>query len=309
MTLGIDVLAAVLSRLQGILVTVSIVTMMAAMGTRMTPGDVRRTTREYNLVSRWVLANLVVVPLFAVFFSAVFGIGESILLGLLLVAVAPGAPFIPQLVALAGEDSQEAVRFTAALTVVATVTVPLLVAGALAVLDAETGFSPWRFLLPLLLVLVVPLVIGLAVRARWPAAGARVGPRLFALSNAALLAALVIVVVLDTGAMLRALAVLFGTGALLVIALFVLVTIGIGWLAGSPDPKSRRILALGTAGRNVNVALFIAVTAFPERNADASIVVFAVLMFAVSVGVALYWQRHPRSGATTAGGNVPDGPP
>ena len=293
---AVDALVFVLARLQGLLVTVSIVAVMAAMGTQLTRGDVRRTVREYNLISRWVVANLLAVPLFAVLLGVVFGLPSSIRIGLLLVAVAPGAPFIPQLVAMTRANSHEAIRLTAALTIVATVTVPVLVAAALAVLDVETRFAPWRFLVPLLVVLVVPLVAGGVLRDRRPEIASPLARWLVGLANVTLLAALAIVVVMDFGGTVRVFAALAGTGTLAVMALFVLATIVVGWLTGGPTPQNRRILALGTAGRNVNIALFIATGAFPASEADASIVAFAVVMLVVSLLVAWYWRRNPLAG-------------
>ncbi|WP_277556065.1 hypothetical protein [Halobaculum limi] len=72
-----------------------------------------------------------------------FDLADPFVLGLLLVAIAPGAPFIPQLVAMAGEDSKEAVHLTVALTLVATVTVPLIVATLLTLFGVDIRFSPW----------------------------------------------------------------------------------------------------------------------------------------------------------------------
>jgi BASS family bile acid:Na+ symporter len=292
---AIDALVFVLSRLQGLLVTVSIVAVMAAMGTQLTRGDVTRTVRDYNLVSRWVLANLLAVPLFAILFGIVFGLPRSVRVGLLLVAVAPGAPFIPQLVALTGTNSHEAIRLTAALTLVATVTVPLLVAATLAVLDVDTRFAPWRFLVPLLLVLVVPLVAGSVLRDRRPAVASPVARWLTGVANLTLLAALAIVIILDFRGALRVFETLLWTGALLVMMLFVLATIVVGWLIGGPTPQNRRILALGTAGRNVNIALFIATGAFPATDADSSIVAFALILLVLSLLVVWYWRRNPLS--------------
>jgi BASS family bile acid:Na+ symporter len=288
----LDALVAVLARLQGLLVTVSIVAVMTAMGAQLTRGDVVRTIREYNLSIRWILANLLAVPLFAALVGVVFGLPGPVRIGLLLVAVAPGAPFIPQLVAMSGENSHEAIRLTAALTLVATLTVPLLVTGLLTLLQVDIGFPVRRFLLPLLLVLVVPLLAGGIIRDRSPALATSAAPWLTRLGNVTLLVALVIVLLLDIGVALRVFGTLLGTGALLVMVLFVLVTIGVGWLTGGPTRQNRRILALGTAGRNVNIALFLATGAFPASSADATIVAFAVIMLVVSLLVAWYWRRN-----------------
>lgn len=297
---ALSVLVDALLTVQGLLVAVSLVAMMTAMGTQLSRGDILRTTREYNLVARWVVANMLFVPLFALLFGGVFGLSTSLLVGLLLVAVAPGAPFIPTLVSMAGEDSLEAIRLTAALTVIGVLSVPLLVDVSLALVRPDLSFSPWRYLLSLFVVMVVPLAAGVAVRLQRPDLADPLGRRLVHLANVALLSALVIVVVVDLRGALQVFGVLLGTGALLVMALFVLVTVAVGWLAGGPTPESRRILALGTAGRNVNIALFIATSAFPETEADAGIVAFAVLMLVVSVGVAWYWGRHPRTDETAS---------
>ena len=294
----VDALLTALTSLQGVLVSISLVAMMAAMGTQLTQGDIRKTIRESNLVARWILANLLAVPLFAILVGVLFNLSDPTLVALLLVAIAPGAPFIPQLVALAGENSHEAVRLTAALTLVATLTVPLLVAAALAVLQIELVFPAWRLVVPLLVVLVIPLVAGGVVQNRRPGLANALGKRLVTLSNAALLVALGIVAVLDVGRTVRVFTGLAGTGILLVMALFVFASIEIGWLIGGPTAQNRRLLALGTAGRNVNIALFIATGAFPGSNADETILAFTMIMIVTSVLVALYWRRRSVTGGS-----------
>ncbi|MFC7133066.1 MULTISPECIES: bile acid:sodium symporter family protein [Salinibaculum] len=294
----VDAVLTALTSLQGTLVAVSLVAMMAAMGTQLTQGDVRRTIRESNLVARWILANLLAVPLFAVLLGILFNLPDPSLVALLLVAIAPGAPFIPQFAALAGENSHEAVRLTAALTLVATLTVPLLVAAALTVLQIELVFPAWRFIVPLLVVLVIPLVAGALVRSRRPALANALRKRLVILANAALLVALAIVAFLDLGRTVRVFTGLAGTGILLVMALFVFASIEIGWLIGGPTAQNRRLLALGTAGRNVNIALFIATGAFPGSNADETILAFTTIMIGTSLLAALYWRRSPLTGGS-----------
>lgn len=292
---GLELLDSVLRSIQGIAATTALAALMAQFGVQLTKGDIYRTVREYNLVGRWLLANLIFVPLLAVLFGAVFTLSQPFLLTLVLVAVAPGAPFIPQLIRVAGEDSHEAVRLTTALTVVSVVTVPLFVAAMLFVLQVETSVSPWRFFLPLTFVLLLPVVAGMTVRAVRPTLADRLHRPLVLLSNVLLAVALGIALLLGFDRIIRIFVALFATGALLLGSLFVLVSIGIGWLLGGPTARSRRVLALGTAGRNINIALFIAVAAFPENGVNGGIIAFTVLMFAISVLVALYWRRVNRA--------------
>lgn len=293
---GLELLVSLLLSVQGLAATVGLAALMAQFGIQLTSGDLRQTTREYNLVVRWLLANLVFLPLTAVLFGVVFGLSRPFLLVLVLVAVAPGAPFIPPLVAMAGQDSHEAIRLTAALTLVAVATVPLFVAATLFVLGIETDFSPWRLLVPLGIVLVAPMLAGVAVRTRRPALADRLVRPITLLANLSLVLALGIVLLLGLPRVVEIFALLFGTGAILLLSLFVLVSIGIGWLLGGPTAQSRRILALGTAGRNVNIALFVATGVFPDSGVDGGIIAFTVLMFVVSILVARYWRRHPIAG-------------
>lgn len=279
--------------LKRISVIVFLVGTMTALGTQLTLDDIRRTVREHRLVGRWLVANLLVVPLFAAILAYVTGLGSPLLLGLLLVSTAPGAPFIPLFVTIANEDSHEAIRLTSALVVVAALGVPLLVATALLVLRIESEFIPWRFHLPLLSVLVAPLFIGSLLRERDPSFADRITNPLTGIAHVALLLTLVLIVLLNPGDIVRVIVSLFGSGAILVWIIFILGTIGIGWVGGGPTARSRRILALATAGRNVGIAIFIAASAFTETHAESAIFGFTVFMLGVSVGVAWYWRRHP----------------
>jgi BASS family bile acid:Na+ symporter len=293
---GLALLVRLLLGVQGIAATVGLAALMAQFGVRLTLGDLRRTTREYTLALRWLVANLLFLPLAAVLFGAAFRLPKPLLLALLLVAAAPGAPFIPPIVALAGQDSHEAIRLTASLTIIATLTVPLFVAAMLFVLNVDAEFSPWSLLVPLGVVLAAPLFAGIAVRTWRPALAERLGRPLTLVANVTLAFALGTAVLRGGPAIVEVFAALFGTGALLVLSLFVLVSVGLGWLFGGPTAQSRRVLALGTAGRNVNVAIFVAIGAFPGQGVGGGIVAFTVLMFAVSLGVAVYWRGRPLAG-------------
>lgn len=297
----LEFLVSLMLTVRGFAATVGLAALMAQFGIQLTVGDLRQTTREYNLVSRWLVANLVFLPLTAILFGVAFGLQKPLLLTLVLVAVAPGAPFIPPLVAMAGQDSHEAVRLTTALTIIATLTVPLFVTAMLVVLDVEVEFSPWRLLVPLGLVLVAPMVAGMAVRELRPALADRLTGPITWVANVSFVFVLGTVLLLGLPVIGEIFALFLWTGALFVLSLFVLASIGIGWLFGGPTEQSRRILALGTAGRNVNIALFVATGVFPGEGVNEGIVAFTVFMLLLSILVAWYWRRHPldEQGRTT----------
>jgi BASS family bile acid:Na+ symporter len=138
---------------------------------------------------------------------------------------------------------------------------------------------------------VAPLLFGGAFRALAPSVAERITSPLDTIAHVALLLSLVLIIVLAPAETVHIFLRLVGTGTLLAFVAFVLGSIAIGWLVGGPTTQERRILALGTAARNVGISLFIAVNAFSADNADSGILPFTVLMLFVSVLVAWYWGR------------------
>ncbi len=128
---------------------------------------------------------------------------------------------------------------------------------------------------------------------------------LLLVANATLGIALVLVILLNLRTTIRTFTAMLGTGALAVMTVFVLASVLVGWVVGGPTQRDRRILALGTAGRNINVALFIATGAFPESGVAQSIATLAVVMLIVSLLVARYWRRRPLSEEVESTDNVP----
>lgn len=292
---GFDAYEPLLLTLKRLSVVVFLTTMMAGIGCQLSLTDVTRISKEYNLVLRWVLANVLAVPLFAILLGAAVRLSRPILLGLLLVAVSPGAPFIPTLARLSHEDSHEAVRMTATLTVVAVATAPLLTAGVVLLLEIEGSVRVLQLFVPLSLVLVAPLVAGGVIRVLTPAVAPSLSKLFDAVARVALLLALLLIVVITPGGTIQIFLDLFGTGALLVFVVFIAGSIGIGWAVGGPTVEAKRILALGTAGRNVGIALFIVANSFAGENADGGVLAFAILMVVVSILVAWFWGRRPNS--------------
>jgi BASS family bile acid:Na+ symporter len=71
------------------------------------------------------------------------------------------------------------------------------------------------------------------------------------------------------------------TGAILVIAGFILVSFALGYLLGGPDTDTRRTLAVGTAQRNIAAALLVAGTNFDDPAVISVIVVTSLSLFVV----------------------------
>src|SRR5256885_1418094 len=121
--------------------------------------------------------------------------------------------------------------------------------------------------------LLMPLGVGLAVRARLhPIADKLRGP-LNRISTLSL--GLLIVLLLLTN--IQNVVALFGTRGVLASILFLLCGAGIGWLLGGPGLGTKGVLALGTAQRNIAAALVVGGQNFDDPRVLVMVVMVAVV--------------------------------
>jgi BASS family bile acid:Na+ symporter len=73
----------------------------------------------------------------------------------------------------------------------------------------------------------------------------------------------------------------FGTHGILAGLLFIAVGFGIGWLLGGPGMDTRRVLALGTAQRNIAAALVVGSQSFRDPKVVVMVVVVAIVSLLV----------------------------
>jgi len=91
----------VLESLATLSVLVFVVTSMLAMGLSLTVAQIVEPLQDLRLVGKALLANFVLVPLIAYVILLVIPLTEAQSIGLILLATAAGAPFLPKLVEVA----------------------------------------------------------------------------------------------------------------------------------------------------------------------------------------------------------------
>ena len=246
-----------------------VVSSMMAMGMAFTVRQIIDALRDVRLVLLALLANFVVMPLGALALDKVLQLNEPLGVGLLLLGGAAGAPFLPKLTELAKGDLPFAVGIMVLLAVGTVgylpLVLPLLLPGVAVNSEKIAG---WLFLLTLL-----PLAIGLAVRARYGKVAARMKPVLDWVSNISLVPTVFLLAAANIDKILH----LFGTRG--VLAGFLLIALGIGWMLGGPGIDTRRALALGTGQRNIAAALVVA----SESFSDPSVVIMVIAVTIVGL--------------------------
>ena len=242
---------------------------MLSMGLGLTLGEIATPLRSVRRVVMSLLANFVLVPLVALGLAALLRLDEPFGVGLLLLGSAAGAPFLPKLTQLAKGNLAFAVGLMVLLMVITVGFLPLVLPLLLSGVSVDSA----KIARSLFLLMLLPLAAALVVKARFPFAAARTRPILDRISNLSLILFTLLLITVNVNNVLA----VFGTRAILAGMLFIIISFGIGWLLGGPEPDARRVLALGTAQRNIAAAIVVAAQSFEDPKVVVMVIVVAIV--------------------------------
>ena len=262
-----------LQKATSVAMLIFVLSSMLAMGLGLTVSQIITPLRHARLVVLSLLANFVVMPLAALALAALLRLDQPLGVGLLLLGTAAGAPFLPKLAQIAEGNLAFAVGLMVLLMVVTVGYLPLV----LPVLLPGVAVNPAKIARSLFLLMLLPLAGALAVKARFAVAAARTKPVLDRVSNLSL----ILLVVLITAANINNVLAVFGTRGILAGLLFIAVGFGMGWVLGGPGMDTRRVLALGTAQRNIAAALVVGSQSFRDPKVVVMVVVVAIVSLLV----------------------------
>jgi BASS family bile acid:Na+ symporter len=267
-----------ISKVIPVTLLVFVVSSMLAVGLSLTVGEILAPLRNRRLVSLALLANFVLMPLAAFAIAKLLQLDESLAAALVLLGTAAGAPFLPKLAVVAKGSLAFAVGLMVLLMALTVGYMPLV----LPLLLEGVSVDPSKIARSLVLLMLLPLVAGLAVKNRYQAVAARVAPPFNRVSTLSLM--LLIVLLLATN--IQNIADLFGTRGVLASILFLLVSFGTGWVLGGPGPDTRGVLALGTAQRNIAAALVVGGQNFSDPKVVVMVAVVAIVGLLVLMPLA-----------------------
>jgi len=279
-------------QLINVLVTVTLIVMMAAIGLRVRFNDLLGIVRNWRLMLRTVLANYVCVPAAAIALLLLFAANPMIAAGFLILAVCPGAPFAPSCTALARGNVHVAVGLMAILAGSSAIVAPALLQLLLPLMAGSNALhvDAVKIVRVLLVTQLLPLLVGLGIRHWRPGlADKLLGP---ANRLTALLSLVTVGVILFVH--FRLLLEIRLRGYLGMTALLVASWL-FGWLAGGPGEENRKAMTLMTALRNVGVGLVIATGSFADTPAVTATVAYGLFEIFGTLLLALWWARRARA--------------
>jgi BASS family bile acid:Na+ symporter len=251
---------------------------MLAMGMSLTMAQILQPLRNVRLVFLALLANFVLTPLLAYVIIRVIPLEQSLQIGLVVLATAAGAPFLPKLVQGAKGNIAFGVGLMTLLMVVTIVYMPLV----LPLLLPGVAINPWDIAKSLIVLMLIPLAIGLLFKSHSPDSAAHWAAVLNKISGLAILILLVVGLGLNVSNIID----LLGSLGLLALLLFIAGSLLIGLLLGGRDPAVRSVMGLGTAQRNVAAAILVSVQNFSDTNTVPFVLVAAVLLLLVLLPTA-----------------------
>jgi BASS family bile acid:Na+ symporter len=287
-----------LEQFVNLLVTVTLIEMMATIGLGIRLEELRSVLGNVRLMVNALVANYVLVPAATIGLLLAFRSPPAVAAGFLILAVCPGAPFGPPMTLMARGNVTVAVGLMAVLAGTSAVLAPMLLSLLLPwIAGSDAGqINPVRLVTTLLATQLVPLCVGMVVRHRSPAAAERLipwGRRLSQVLNLGVIA-------LILGTQARLLSEIRLRGCLGMLALLIASFVS-GWLLGGPGGDGRRAMTVTTALRNLGLGLVIATATFGGTPAVTAVLAYGLLELLGTLLLALFLGKQQRRPLTAAG--------
>lgn len=254
-------------------VLVFVLTSMFGTGLSLTVAEIVDPLRNGRLVALALLANFILVPALAYVIALALNLSDGQSAGLLILAACAGAPFLPKLAGIARGNLAFSVGLMVLLMVVtvgfAPVVLPLLIPGV--------SVNPWDIAQPLITLMLIPLAVGLAVKAWLPEAAGSLQPYMNQASSISLILMAVLALLIGYPQLLAS----WGTGAYIAATVLIGGALLIGYLLGGSRPADKAVMGLGTGQRNISAALLVATTNFSDPEVLVIVLVGSVVGFAI----------------------------
>ena len=277
---------ALLNSINSIFLVLMLWATSLGLGMQFTLQQILAPLKRVRLMGMAVLLNVVVVPLIAWGLTKALPIDPGYATGILLVGFASAAPASLKLAQIARGDLPYAVSLVVLLSVLNIVAIPLWAA---VLMPGGVSINPLEVASTLLVNVLLPLCIGLFIKARYEEQAREWAPPLNKLSTLALLIVLVSSIVIDFSTLLT----LIASFAMLAGILLVLLAFVLGYFLGGPDQASRRVTGTVTGSRAVGPALLIATQSFPtDPKVTAGVLAVGLIGSFLPAIVALEWGRR-----------------
>lgn len=276
-----------------LLLPVALGIVMLGLGLSLTAADFARVVRYPKAVLVGLFAQTVVLVAGAYVTARLFALSPELAVGLMLLAASPGGATANIYSHLAHGDVALNITLTAINSLLALVTLPLIVDAALVHFLGQDQYvpPPTRKVIEVAAIIVLPVLIGMALRAGLPKVAAALEKpiRLFA----------VLVLVAVIGAAIfaeweRLPGFIAAVGAACLAFNLLSMAVGYGLPRLLDLPRSQAIaISMEIGIHNGTLAIFIALTVLQNATMSVPAAVYSIIMF-VTAGAFTFWLNRGR---------------
>jgi len=266
---------------------------MFDLGLSAVPRDFRWVIERPRLMARALFSVLVAVPILAWIIARAFDVPHSAEIGIMLMAISPGAPVALRRTLRAGGHAAFAQALHIVLAIIAILSMPLGIVALDEYYGGATTIDPRDLARQVFVVQLMPLALGMLARRFFHAGVRPFEPAIRTLASL-LLFTLVVLVLVDVWETI-------GRAGLRVAAAVIAITmlsLAVGHGLGGPDPTTRTVTAIFSGARNAGLALLVATI----NDATAPVVAAVLATFVLSAFTIVpyaMWRRRAAATSTT----------
>lgn len=273
---------------------IALILIMTGVGMGLTLADFRRVIAQPKAFFIGAVCQMAILPLIAVAIIELTGLTGPLAIGLFILALCPGGTTSNLYTLLARGDVGLSVSLTAVIGFITPFTIPIL--GAWAIANYTTAeqaivFPVLETWITLIVVTVVPVILGMVLRAKWSSLALRIEPWVSKFS-VAVLALVIVSICVSLGEKLIDFAILAGPAALLLN----LLTMALGYVAGSlllHHEDQARTISLEVGMQNGTLALMITTGILQSAEMSVAPAVYSLLMFVTATLFTLWVRKRP----------------
>jgi len=279
------------------LLPIALVIIMLGLGLSLTGADFRRVLEQPRSVVVALLCQVLLLPAVCFGLAVGFGLMPELAVGLMLLAASPGGPIANIFSHLSKGDVALNITLTAVNSLLSLFTLPLVVNLSLAYFMGEGRDVPLQFakIIQVFLFVLVPVMVGMGVRRRWPMLAQRLDRpvRLLSIVVLALMFALVFV---TARVALMANLTTIGSAVLVFNILSLAVGYAVAMIVKLDKPQAISI-ALEVGIHNAALAITIALSPMLLGNPTMGIppMIYGLTMVVTALGFGLLVNRRRRA--------------
>jgi bile acid:Na+ symporter, BASS family len=277
--------------LTNLLLPLALGVIMLGLGLGLTVEDFRRVARYPRAVLTGLTLQVLVLPWAAFALALAFGLPPALAVGLMLLAASPGGATANIYSHLARGDVALNITLTAINSLLCLLTLPIILNLALEYFLGAGQYvpPPVRKVVEVALIIVLPVALGMAIRAFAPQVALRAEKPVRLLS-------VLVLVLLIVAAVAQSLDVLLSYFALVGLAclLFNLASMGVGYAAPLALKLPRRqaiAISMEIGIHNGTLAIFIALNVLQDAAMSIPAAVYSRLMFFTAAAFAFWLNR------------------